>query len=1106
MLNKMISSIVVAAFLLTTAIQDITFAQNLHYNNVNTLAAPLMSDDLAGIKRQDMGRIKLELEALLLKNAVPAIDSNAPETTVSLPADMQFFFREREQISGYTCVKVRIKDSRGVRTYYATYEEEKDSKQGYPVNVYTEEKYKEFRESIAIETALAQRKAEDAEAAGQREKEPDTAIGYTHELDTAFEEAAKALDDSIKKARGRNRLYEFEIYDLLKLLGINVPQYVIVKNPENIPQLPAAQKLVLKIISPSLHKSDERTADGTVKGVEIVSPEDALQIIRRMFEIPGATGVLVCPFIENAPGPSELLIGFTDADSGRLVCFGQGGAYTDYRPDRAYRDYRLPFSAQELIASTDIGKSFIYGSYRSGRFPLKAGELESIIEKLAAFKAYYDENGEFNVSDMEINPLMCLPDGQLFAVDAKLEFTEKKPVAKLKPIARLRKLLHPESVAIIGAVSEKAVKNVGPAIPRIMDNILRTFKGKVYLYLIPSYVKNRFYKGVPFVPAVPDECDLCIVLKPGEDGVKAAVERMEKGNAVVLVGAGFDEVKGVKAERLTQILRSGIENAHPDGSLVGPNTMGIITPELDALFSDTSAGVKASKESNIAFISQSGAFLAGAASSLAIRDTYIHYGFSIGNAMDLGAADYLEYIIENEPQIKVVAMYLESSGGDRLGALTRRAREKGISVIIRKGGLTEEGAKSTASHTASSAGKFEHFKAVLEQAGAVVFPDTGNYDLWVDTVYAASHFAAKGFPRGNKVFAISSGGEDAVSMTDTQAVSRKLDFPQPDGSLKDFISSLEILNTVKNPFDITAGTSVENIKKILEYLDSSDAVDLLLFAYLRWLPGLGKDEELIRYIKERKGNKPLVMILKDDSDTGRAVKKELREAGVLVFDTPQRAVLALGAVLRNTPAEQEQAMPSETATQTDVTAYKTPVSGLQAIMKSVPAEFLDGWLGLAAFAQVLQQAECEKNITTEDGKSVMIFSEKATFGEYKDGKYEEGLGIILPSLVKSHLRVAVVATTDKQKALIDELNKGLPQDRHIICRSSVDDIVADPEAKAARYYYFKVASEPEARGNIASITIIVKKILEAIGRVAQITDNKLLLQMHEAARQFAIAA
>ncbi len=711
----------------------------------------------------------------------------------------------------------------------------------------------------------------------------------------AFEEARQKLDAYIGNAMkgGRSQLHEFEIYDILRILGINVPQYTVIRNPQDIPTLPDARKLVLKIISPSLHKSDEMTADGKVKGVEMVSSEQAPQIIRRMFEIQRTEGVIVCPFIESASGPSELLLGFTDADSGRLICFGEGGFYTDYRLDRAYRDYRLPFSARELIASTNIGKHFIYGRYRSKNLPLKTEELESLIEMLAAFKCHYDDSGEYSVSGFDINPLICQPDGRLFACDAKLEFNSREPVLKVKPVKRIRKIFHPRSIAVIGAAGTLPYR-ISANIGRLMDNLVDTFKGKIYFYLLKSYTK--IYRGIKFVGQVPDDCDLCVIVKSKADGIKVVRERLAKGNATILIAAGFGEVE--EGAQLEQELRNVIEEANEEGSLVGPNTMGVITPDFDATFADKSAGIEASKESNIAFISQSGVFLSAGASSLALRNTKIHYGVSIGNAMDLKAADYLEYILEYEPQIKVVAMYLESAGGERLGYLINEARKKGVFVIIRKGGTTKEGEESAALHTASTAGKFEHFKAVLEQAGAVVFSDTDDYDLWVDTVYTASHFAAKGIPQGKRVFAFCSGGEDTVTTTDVAAASRKLEFPQPDKELSEFILGLNVLNAGKNPFDMTAAISAENIMNLLKYLDLSETFDLIIFEYLRWLSGPGKDEELIRFVKERKSAKPLVFAIKDDSDAGKKLKDDLRQSGFLVFDTPQRGILALSAILK----------------------------------------------------------------------------------------------------------------------------------------------------------------------------------------------------------------
>ncbi|MDP3790212.1 MAG: ATP-binding protein [Candidatus Omnitrophota bacterium] len=179
--------------------------------------------------------------------------------------------------------------------------------------------------------------------------------------------------------------------------------------------------------------------------------------------------------------------------------------------------------------------------------------------------------------------------------------------------------------------------------------------------------------------------------------------------------------------------------------------------------------------------------------------------------------------------------------------------------------------------------------------------------------------------------------------------------------------------------------------------------------------------------------------------------------------------------------------------------------GLTEIMKLVPSEHLDGWIDLKVFEQALKNAGYEQNIVSSDDKSALIFSEKATFGEFKDGAYEEGLGVLLPSLIKSNVRVAVVVSTDKQRALIDELNKGKTGDQLIVYADSVSDvkeIIHD-----ARYYYLKTASEPAAdMGGVTDITIVVKDIIEAIGRVADITKPELIEQMHEAARQFAVAA
>lgn len=190
------------------------------------------------------------------------------------------------------------------------------------------------------------------------------------------------------------------------------------------------------------------------------------------------------------------------------------------------------------------------------------------------------------------------------------------------------------------------------------------------------------------------------------------------------------------------------------------------------------------------------------------------------------------------------------------------------------------------------------------------------------------------------------------------------------------------------------------------------------------------------------------------------------------------------------------------------------VPSLQDILKLLPHEWLDGLLDTKEVRKVLRRAGYAKGIRMlYDGKSAFVFSEKATFGEYneKEDKYEEGLGIILPSIAKSGIRIAVVVSNDekkalKQRTLIVELNKAreLAGEENIICINEVAEV--EQSMPAPRYYYFKVEGEPDAGVNrVTSIPIIVKKILEAIGRIKKVPAD-MIKQMHEAARQFAIAA
>lgn len=105
------------------------------------------------------------------------------------------------------------------------------------------------------------------------------------------------------------------------------------------------------------------------------------------------------------------------------------------------------------------------------------------------------------------------------------------------------------------------------------------------------------------------------------------------------------------------------------------------------------------------------------------------------------------------------------------------------------------------------------------------------------------------------------------------------------------------------------------------------------------------------------------------------------------------------------------------------------------------------------------------------------------------------------------MRIAVIATTDKQISLIEELNNGKPENEKIVYADSVAGVMT--KIHTARYYYFKVNGDPDTDMHGVTtfdITAIVKKIIDALGKVCGIIEPEKVELLHEAARKFAQAA
>ncbi|MCP4754694.1 MAG: hypothetical protein GY866_27755 [Proteobacteria bacterium] len=464
---------------------------------------------------------------------------------------------------------------------------------------------------------------------------------------------------------------------------------------------------------------------------------------------------------------------------------------------------------------------------------------------------------------------------------------------------QLDSIFKPCSVALVGASNSPGKWGY-----RMVDRPLKTgFRGGIY----PVNPKGGSIFGLPSYKSVldiPHKVDLAVITVPARSVPTVVRECVEKGiKGIVLITAGFAEV-GDEGRRLQN---EAIGIARDGGiRIVGPNCMGIWSAagRLNLAFD------KAPRSGPISFISQSGTF-GGYLSEVANSKGYGLSKFvSIGNQADLTAADYLEYLAEDE-QTGVIVFYMEGfKDGRRFFDLAREVVRK-KPIVIFKAGSTEAGTRATMSHTASLAGSEPLFDAMCNQIGLIRSQEAmQSFDM-------AEALAGQPLAPGRRVAILGSGGQGVV--TADACASLGLEVP----CLKDEV--VEELRRIMpphaplptNPVDFAGSirSAVEEAK-VVENLLRQDYIDGVIsnvpmnpvaFSY-RSNSGripkqlLGQTKLAIEGTEHfaslpQKYNKPIVTIRfrKFQNDI---VEDSLKGAGIPVYDTPEECARSMYALAR----------------------------------------------------------------------------------------------------------------------------------------------------------------------------------------------------------------
>ncbi|MBN1643906.1 MAG: CoA-binding protein [Dehalococcoidales bacterium] len=458
----------------------------------------------------------------------------------------------------------------------------------------------------------------------------------------------------------------------------------------------------------------------------------------------------------------------------------------------------------------------------------------------------------------------------------------------------LEEIFHPRSIAVVGASkNEQGTGWVG----RLLSF---GYKGRIYP-VNPNAKKVNGLKAFPNIKNVPEKIDYAILNIPAHLTPQALLDCAAKGVKFVhCFTAGFSETGTSKAKQLEARLAKIAGDR--DIRLLGPNCMGIYCPASRMTFDADFP----KKTGPVAFVSQSGTeamrlvFLA--------RDTDVYFSkvISYGNAINLDAPDFLEYLADDK-DTKVVACYIEGSRQlARLTAAVKKCLRK-KPVIVLKGGLTGNGTGAVAFHTASPVGSKTSWDNFFKQTGAIPANTMGEVADIIQTLLRLNP------PKGRRVALVGRGGGIGVIAADI-CERAGLEIPSFSNATRKRLGQIisEAGVSTRNPVETMAGMNgaADFYLRGLPVVDKDTETDIILVQIAIDIYG-GRHTDLTPEVKDAAYalcavadslKKPLAVALFTGGHpkaTGEAliIRKILTKAGIPVYSGVESASRAIGKVI-----------------------------------------------------------------------------------------------------------------------------------------------------------------------------------------------------------------
>lgn len=383
-------------------------------------------------------------------------------------------------------------------------------------------------------------------------------------------------------------------------------------------------------------------------------------------------------------------------------------------------------------------------------------------------------------------------------------------------------LFKPRAVAVVGASPGLSY------VSTIWRNLRQHgFPGPVYA-VNPNYPRVGDEPCYPTLRDVPGPVDLAIVGVPARALPPILDQAAAKGvGALDIITAGFAELPGEEGARRQAALKTF---ARETGiRIVGPNCFGVLSAPVSAL--GYPGAYERFVDGPLSVVLQSGQMVPCILTPCFDRGMGFQYMISTGNEVDLEAADFTRYFLE-DPKTRVIGLYVEQFRDPaklrEVAELAARARKPIVAVKV---GRSEAARHALQAHTASLAGSDAVIDALMRQDGITRVKDVD------ELIEAMAAFHARRLPRGGRVGAITLSGAVCGLIHDLADETGVAFPPLPPETRARLERVVPDYVNVGNPLDVT-GIAIQQttiFSGAVESLAEADNLDVIV--YVRGVPG-----------------------------------------------------------------------------------------------------------------------------------------------------------------------------------------------------------------------------------------------------------------------------